>query len=137
MQVLSDLGFVERLGYGLDRVVTVMRQNGLRPPRFEELAGSFRVTLYGEEVTLPIASLPDLSSYSDLDLNARQEMALGHLSRHRRITNHDYQELCPDVHPETLRRDLADLVSRDILIKVGISALPTTSSNNTCRYGSF
>ncbi len=48
VQVLSDLGFVERLGYGLDRVVTVMRQNGLRPPRFEELAGSFRVTLFGE-----------------------------------------------------------------------------------------
>ncbi len=119
VQVLSDLGFVERLGYGLDRVVTVMRQNGLRPPRFEELAGSFRVTLFGEGVTQPAASQPDLSSFSDLDLNSRQELALGHLSRHRRITNRDYQELCPDVHPETLRRDLADLVSRDILIKVG------------------
>ena len=119
VQVLSDLGFVERLGYGLDRVVTVMRQNGLRPPRFEELGGSFRVTLFGEEATQSAASLPDLSSYSNLDLNPRQEMALGYLSRHRRITNRDYQELCPDVHPETLRRDLADLVSRDILIKVG------------------
>jgi len=119
VQVLSDLGFVERLGYGLDRVVTVMHQNGLRPPRFEELAGSFRVTLFSESVTQPAASLSDLTSYTDLDLNPRQEMALGHLSRHRRITNHDYQELCPDVHPETLRRDLADLVSRDILIKVG------------------
>jgi ATP-dependent DNA helicase RecG len=59
--VLSDLGFVERLGYGLDRVVTVMRQNDLRPPRFEEVAGSFRVTLYGEAALQPQESLPDLS----------------------------------------------------------------------------
>ena len=44
-QVLSDLGYVERLGYGLDRVVAVLRQNGMRPPRFEETAGTFRVTL--------------------------------------------------------------------------------------------
>jgi ATP-dependent DNA helicase RecG len=27
--------------------------------------------------------------------------------------------LCPEVHPETLRRDLADLVSRGVLIKIG------------------
>ncbi|MEJ2757534.1 MAG: ATP-binding protein, partial [Anaerolineales bacterium] len=40
VQVLSDLGFVERLGYGLNRVVTAMRQNGLRAPHFEELGGA-------------------------------------------------------------------------------------------------
>ena len=38
---------------------------------------------------------------------------------HRRITNRDYQTLCPEVHPETLRRDLADLVRKDVLLKVG------------------
>lgn len=117
VQILSDLGFVERLGYGLDRVVTVMQQNHLRPPRFEEVAGSFRVTLYGD--ALPPRQAVDLSAYQDLDLNPRQQAALSYLSRHRRITNRDFQEMCPDVHPETLRRDLADLVARSILIKVG------------------
>jgi ATP-dependent DNA helicase RecG len=62
---------------------------------------------------------PDLTAYRDLNLNTRQEMVLGYLSRRRRITNREFQELCPDVHPETLRRDLADLVSRHVLIKVG------------------
>jgi len=38
---------------------------------------------------------------------------------HRHITSRDYQTLCPEVHPETLRRDLADLVRKDILLKVG------------------
>lgn len=119
VQVLSDLGFVERLGYGLDRVVTVMRQNGLRPPRFEEVAGSFRVTLFGEDEPSSAAAMRDLSAYRDLQLHPRQEMALAHLARHARITSREYQELCPDVHAETLRRDLADLVARGVLIKVG------------------
>lgn len=119
VQVLSDLGFVERLGYGLDRVVRVMRQNDLRPPQFEEAAGTFRVILYGVETEEKPKALPDLSRYQDLDLNPRQQQVLAYLASHRRIGSRDYQELCPEVHPETLRRDLADLVSRDILIKVG------------------
>jgi ATP-dependent DNA helicase RecG len=46
-------------------------------------------------------------------------MALAQLANHKRFSNHDYQALCPEVHAETLKRDLADLVSRGILIKVG------------------
>jgi ATP-dependent DNA helicase RecG len=119
VQVLSDLGYIERLGYGLDRVVTSMHQNGLRPPRFEELAGSFRVTLFGEPPAASPTQALDLSAFQHLELNPRQQLALGYLGRHRRITSREYQELCPDVHAETLRRDLVDLVNQDILIKVG------------------
>ncbi len=134
-QVLSDLGFVERLGYGLNRVVTVMRQEGFRPPAFAEVAGSFRVTLYsGIPGVQPAGELPDLSEYLRLDLNPRQHMALNYLARNRRITNRQYQAMCPDVHAETIRRDLADLVSRGILLKIGdkratyyiFKRLPTT-----------
>jgi ATP-dependent DNA helicase RecG len=116
-QVLSDLGFVERLGYGLNRVVTVMRQHGMRAPQFEELGGSFRASLFAQSFTPD--SLPDLSPYQDLDLNPRQQQLLGFLAQNKRITNSDYQELCPDVSPETLRRDFADLVQRNVLIKMG------------------
>lgn len=117
VQVLSDLGFVERMGYGLNRVVTAMRQNGLPAPEFEEVGGAFRVTLFGQ--AFPTQSLPDLSAYRDLDLNPRQMQALDYLAQNPRITNSDYQELCPDVHPETLRRDFADLVKKGVLIKMG------------------
>ena len=119
VQALSDLGFIERLGYGLDRVVTSMRQNGLRPPRFEELAGSFHVTLFGEPPAAHPTQALDLTAFQHLDLNPRQQLALGYLGKQRRITSREYQELCPDVHPETLRRDLVDLVDHGILIKVG------------------
>jgi ATP-dependent DNA helicase RecG len=120
-QVLSDLGYVERLGYGLDRVVDVTRNAGLLPPQFEEIAGTFRVTLFASlpETNTITGRLPDLSRYVNLNLNSRQQMALAQLAQNQRITSHQYQLLCPDVHAETLRRDLADLVSKGILIKVG------------------
>lgn len=119
-QVLSDFGFVEQLGYGLKRVVEILRQNGMRPPRFEELAGTFRVTLYNDlGLDSPGKSKPDLSVFQDMELNPRQKLALGILQRQARITSREYQQLCPDMHAETLRRDLADLVSKGILIKVG------------------
>jgi ATP-dependent DNA helicase RecG len=120
MQSLADLGFVERLGYGLNRVVEVMVRNGLRQPRFEESAGMFRVTLLAPgESQLRSASQLELQAYQDLELNPRQEQAIAFLLSHRRISSRDYQELCPHVHAETLRRDLVDLVERGLMIKVG------------------
>lgn len=116
-QVLSELGFVEKLGYGLDRVVKLMREDALGPPRFEEIARSFRVTLYNTPSQDLSAKV--LDEFQQLEINPRQTLALNYLATHRRITNREYQELCPDVHPETLRRDLADLVSCGVLIKIG------------------
>jgi ATP-dependent DNA helicase RecG len=117
VQVLSDLGFVERLGYGLERVVNLMSDNGMQLPRFEERAGTFRVTLLGEP---PLESQQfDYAQYAELDLNLRQQRAITYLAKHQRITNSEYQTLCPDVHPETLRRDLVDLVKRQVLLKIG------------------
>ena len=112
VQVLADLGFVERLGYGLDRVVATMREYLLPPPHFEESTGVFRVTLHNEPAD-------DLSAYQLEDLNPRQVAALNYLASRKRITNRAYRQLCPDVHPETLRRDLSDLVSRGVLLKIG------------------
>ncbi len=120
MQVLADMGFVERLGYGLNRVVEMMRQNNLRLPQFDEQAGTFRVTLYGAvDQGISESSRTILQSFQGLDLNERQKLALNYLIYNRRITNREYQDLCRDVHSETLRRDLADLVERGVLIKIG------------------
>ncbi len=128
-QVLSDLGYVERLGYGLNRVVTVMRQSNLSEPQFDEAGGSFRVTLLNSIGDLDpersaakskdTIEFVDLSEYADHDLNPRQELALGFLGRRKRLTNREYQELCRDVSPETLRRDLVDLVDKGVLLKMG------------------
>jgi ATP-dependent DNA helicase RecG len=120
VQVLADMGFIERLGYGIDRMLRLMQDFELPAPRFEETSGGFRVTLLGADQSRPSeAQWQELAAYGDLDLNLRQEKALVFVASHRRITNRDYQTLCPDVHPETLRRDLADLVRKDVLLKIG------------------
>jgi ATP-dependent DNA helicase RecG len=118
VQVLADMGYIERLGYGIDRMMRLMQEYQLSAPRFEETAGGFRVTLLGPSDALPQDSL-DLSAYAHLELNPRQEQALAFLQGKRRITSRDYQTLCPEVHAETLRRDLADLVRKDVLLKIG------------------
>ncbi len=120
VQVLADMGFIERLGYGIDRMVRLMHEHQLPPPRFKETVGGFRVTLLGAGDPVPKTTpVPDLERLADTELNPRQEQALAFLQTNHRITNRDYQILCPEVHPETLRRDLVDLVHKDILLKVG------------------
>jgi ATP-dependent DNA helicase RecG len=116
-QVLADMGYVERLGYGLDRVVKSMRSAGLRAPRFEETAGSFRVILFNEFMQKGLPE--DIPDYEGIDLNPRQEQAMWFLKKYKRITSSNFQELCPEVHAETLRRDLVDLVKRGLLLKIG------------------
>ncbi len=118
VQVLSDLGFIERLGYGVDRVIALMKARSLPAPQFAETSGGFRVRLFNAPDS---ASMVHATSYQGLSFTQRQESALNYLTQgnHSRITNKDLQELFPDIHPETIRRDLADLVNKGILIKLG------------------
>ncbi|MFN8527275.1 MAG: ATP-binding protein [Anaerolineae bacterium] len=128
VQVLSDLRFIERLGYGVDRIYDLLSEQHMQPPQFEETAGGFRATLFNrpevspppEIVPVPLA-YPQLEGmYKGIPINPRQEAALNHLQAHsNRITNSDLQALCPDVHAETIRRDLVDLVNKKILRKLG------------------
>lgn len=128
VQVLSDMGFIERLGYGVDRVIDLMSQKRLRAPTFEERTGSFRVLLYNETKEIQPEAKPAApvlafrGMFQGVEINPRQEVALAYVydaNNNARITNSDLQSLCPDVHPETIRRDLADLVTKNILKKMG------------------
>lgn len=118
VQVLSDLGFIERLGYGIDRMIAAMQEADLPAPRFEETAAGFRVTLYSQGHDL-VSATPAAQRWGNELLNPRQEQAMVHVAQHGRITNSALQTLCPDVSPETIRRDLSDLVDRGLLMKIG------------------
>nr|WP_290670505.1 helix-turn-helix domain-containing protein [Ardenticatena sp.] len=119
VQVLSDMGFIERLGYGIDRIVRVMAQAGLPAPRFEETANGFKLTLFGHGERMLSTDRESASRWAHLGLNERQIRALEFVAEKGRITNREYQQLVPNVSSETLRRDLAQLVEMGVLIKVG------------------
>ena len=116
--VLSDLGYIERLGYGVDRMIATMEQAGLPAPRFEEMSAGFRVTLESASDTL-VSDRPEQQRWGHGFLNDRQERAMAFVQEHERITNSDYQNLAPDVSAETIRRDLADLVEKNLLLRIG------------------
>lgn len=129
VQVLSDMGFIERLGYGVDRVIELMERQHLPAPVFQERAGGFVVLLRKSETAAAEQPAPGQTGtpemvggmYDMVDINPRQEAALlsFHREGHKRITNSDLQQLFPDVHPETIRRDLVDLVNKGVLVKMG------------------
>lgn len=140
VQGLYHWGYIEELGLGIDRIYEEMAAAGHPAPRFESTQYNFKVTLsnYREKrtnivitVPLPIAAspapttaapiLPPLGETTPPTLNVteRQARALQYIREHGRITNGDYQTLCPTVSGETLRTDLADLVSKGVLMKVG------------------
>lgn len=119
VQVLGDLGLIERLGYGVDRMIKQMAADGLPPPDFRETAAGFLVTLRGRVTADALPGGVDTEAWLRLGLNERQIAALLHLAEHRRITNREYRELGADISDETARRDLADLVDRGLLIRIG------------------
>ncbi len=120
VQVLADYGLIERLGYGIDRMLRQMADAGLPPPEFRETAAGFLVTLRGHigDDRHDVEGI-DADEWRRMGLNERQITALLHLAEHRRITNRDLQEVAGEVSAETIRRDLADLVERGLLLKVG------------------
>ncbi len=109
---LFQWGYIEELGLGIDRMIEEMTQAGHHPPQFKATPYSFTVTLSNikERKAMPIW---------EKAMNERQARALAYLREHGQITNRDYQQLCPDVSTETLRLDLADLVDRGAVMRIG------------------
>jgi ATP-dependent DNA helicase RecG len=105
-------GYIEELGLGVDLMIEEMVRAGHPPPRFKDTPYSFTVTLYNVRERAPLPAWTRT-------MNERQAKALAYVQEHSRITNREYRTLCPDVSAETLRLDLADLVERGILIKIG------------------
>ena len=109
---LFHWGYIEELGLGIDRMMEVMEQAGHSPPRFDARPYSFAVGLHNERIR------PKVPAWAR-DTNHRQARALQYIRDRGSITNREYRSLIHSVSAETLRLDLADLVEKGILNKVG------------------
>lgn len=109
---LFQWGYIEELGLGIDRMMEVMEQAGHSPPKFDARPYSFAVTLHNER------KKPKPPEWTR-NTNHRQARALQYIRENGSITNREYRTLIQGVSAETLRLDLADMVEKSILIKVG------------------
>ncbi len=110
---LFQWGFIEELGLGIDRMIEAMVQAGHPQPTFRDTPHSFTVILRN------VVERASVQPQWEASMNERQLRALQYIQAQGRITNREYRELCPHVSAETLRLDLADLVDRGVLLKVG------------------
>lgn len=113
---LFHWGYIEELGLGIDRMIEDMLAAGHPKPIFRATPYSFTVILKNTLERPQVAPSP---RDWGVPLNQRQMRALQYVEREGRITNREYRQLCPGVSPETLRLDLADLVQKGLLLKIG------------------
>ncbi|MEN8097774.1 MAG: ATP-binding protein [Chloroflexota bacterium] len=109
---LFHWGFIEELGLGIDRMIEEMVEAGQPPPTFKATPHSFSVTLHAKKIRPPAHKW-------ERRMNDRQAKALAFIRENGSITNREYRGICPHVSPETLRLDLADLVKKAVLLKIG------------------
>jgi len=109
--VLRAWGYMEELGFGVDRVFREMEAAGAPAPLLSDDGGVVTMTLYAVRPAFPV-------DVSHLELNERQVRALTLLAEQERITNREYRELFGVSHG-TAYGDLAELVEKRVVERVG------------------
>ncbi len=118
-RVLAEMSLLRQVGYGMSCIFARMEEAHLPAPELRETRAGFLLTFYGPGSLAPGEIPTDPQALARLGLNERQVQALLYTAERGRITSRELQELCPEVSGETLRRDLADLISRGLLLKIG------------------
>ena len=101
--------YIEQWGTGTNRMIEWCLNYGLPEPTFEEIGGSFVVTIKKYKITEGVL----------LSLNERQKKAVEYLLKNKKITNKEYRELNPNISDRTALNDFNDLVERGIITAIG------------------
>ena len=102
--------YIEKAGTGTLDMIALCGEAGLPEPEFRQEGGQFVMTMWRDWLTDEVIS--------QVNLNERQLEALAIARREGRLTNSRYQEVT-GASRATAKRDLADLVSKDILVARG------------------
>lgn len=123
-RIIADLvlrtGLIDKLGTGIKRMKEMMKDHGLKEPKFEELDEVFKVTLFGpEEEILDLIPEKEGEDLREKGLNDRQiEVLRDIVNRKRKITNKEYREQF-DISKATAYRDLKELVEKGFIETAG------------------
>ncbi|MEA3342538.1 MAG: helix-turn-helix domain-containing protein [archaeon] len=108
-EMLFLVKYIERWGSGTVDLVKWCLQHGLPEPVFKEHQGGFLVILRKYRISDEVIET----------LNERQKKAVEHMLKYGKITSKDYQMQCPDVSRETLRKDMNELIEKEIILMIG------------------
>ena len=120
-QSFYDLGEIERLGSGINRILTTCKEAGIPRPEFKEEMGGFSVIFKNAEIARDEYILP---TDEESNLTKKQQKVVEYLIKHGRITNQEYQKIFK-VSKSTATRELVKLFNDGILIKIGTTGIGT------------
>ncbi len=104
-RVFRELHLIEQWGSGFGRMISICKEQGIHPPKFEELGNFFRVTLYHKESKI---SRKKDDSHSVID----------YLEKHEKISAKKAQEMW-NVTARTASSRLKKMVNHGLLAEIG------------------
>jgi predicted HTH transcriptional regulator len=114
LSILYEAGFVEELGQGLNTVVSVLDQEGMAPPQFEDTGVSFMVTVFGRT----LETVQGAGGIS-MQLNDIQRMILTYLQSKGEATPRELRDLFADRAERSLQRDIRGLIESHLIEAIG------------------
>lgn len=108
-QAFYYAGLLEKWGTGTTRMAAACREQGLPAPAFDSRDDRFSVTFEQDPFSTPRLRARGLSE--------RQVTAIAAMRGRETITNRDYREIT-GVTDRTALRDLSDLVTRGVLVRL-------------------
>ena len=113
-ETLFRIKYIEKFGSGTTKMIRVCRDLGVPEPEFLEQDEDFMVTFRRSFVNV-LLDQPQL-------LNELQKQAIEYLKIHGSITTLEYVSLV-SCHERTARKDLAELMRLNVVVKKGLGKL--------------
>ncbi|WP_321421703.1 ATP-binding protein [uncultured Methanobacterium sp.] len=110
-EMFFKAGLVEVHGSGIRQMTKSLKNAGLSEPDFMEEFGGFSVYMQ--------KNVYDKEYLKSLGLNNSQIQAVSYIQEHSSLTMSDFLRISPGINERTLRRYLADLVDKKLIIAIG------------------
>jgi ATP-dependent DNA helicase RecG len=116
-EFFKNLGWIEKYGSGIGRIINFFRESRLPPPTFQNQSGGFLVTIFANKT--PNDTLNDtLKDTLNDTLNNREQIIKQMILKNKDVTQEEIAEKC-DISLETIKRDMNKMQKANIIKRIG------------------